>query len=206
MVDRARPVLDAAREQRLPVRVTELNSAVCGGVPGVSNTAAAALWLADALFALADAGARGADVHGFPGAYYAPIDVPRSVAGRPTTVRRPPYDGMLLYARAAPRGSRIAPVRLDGVPDTFRARATVDGRGRARVLLTSFGGTAGSVVRVEPSPAPSGCATVERLSAPRLEMRETTLTRGERICPEGGVYPVRLDRSGAVLLTFATRQ
>jgi hypothetical protein len=172
----------------------------------VSDTAAAALWLADALFALADAGAGGADVHGFPGAYYAPIDVPRSVAGLPETVKRPPYDGMLLFARAAPRGSRIAQVRLDDVPDSLRARATVGPDGRARVLLTSFGDTQGAAVRVEPSPAAQGCATVVRLSAPRLGTRETGLTTGERICLEGDAYRVRLDRAGAVLLTFATRQ
>jgi hypothetical protein len=206
MVDRARPVIDAAGERNVPVRVTELNSAVCGGVPGVSDTAAAALWLADALFALVDGGAAGADVHGFPGAYYAPIDVSRSPSGRVTTVARPPYDGMLLFARAAPGGSRRVPAALDDVPRSLRARATVGGDGRARVLLTSVGDTQGRSVRVVPKPGPRGCATVERLSAPRLEARDTAITSGERICPDGDVYRVRLDRAGAVLLTFATRQ
>ena len=51
------PVVDEARRRGLAVRVSEVNSAVCGGVSGVSDTFASALWLADALFALLAAGA-----------------------------------------------------------------------------------------------------------------------------------------------------
>ena len=200
MVDRAAPMLALGREHDLPVRITELNSAVCGGVPGVSDTFAATLWLAGALFELTEAGAAGADVHGFPGAYYTPIDVR---GGR--TVPRQPYNGMLLFARTARPGSRLVPVKLDGAPESLGAWATVDERGRVRVLLTATE-PLDDPVRVE-VPGAGRCTRPTHLRATSLE--STSLEaygRGEPACQSDGAYQVPLDAPGAVLLQFQARK
>jgi hypothetical protein len=111
------------------VRVDELNSAACGGRPRFSDSRAAALWLADTLFAILRAGAAGADVHTWRGAAYAPFAVEGS-----RIVARPPLAGMLAFARAAPAGSRLVGVRVDGAAGV-RAWATVDRTGAERVAL-----------------------------------------------------------------------
>jgi hypothetical protein len=63
MATALRPVIDAAHDAGLPLRLTELNSVNCGGRPGVSNTFATALWAPDALFALLHAGVDGVNLH-----------------------------------------------------------------------------------------------------------------------------------------------
>jgi len=108
------------------MRVTELNSAVCGGRHGVSDRPAAAVWLADLLFALVNGGAQQADVHTWVHAIYAPF----TPTGRP----RPVFAGMAAFARAAPAGSRLAAVRVTG---GVRAWATRDRAGVVRVLLVA---------------------------------------------------------------------
>ena len=64
---RGRPLATAGRGGRrragLPLRLTEINSVTCGGLAGVSNTFATALWAPDALFELMRAGVSGVNVH-----------------------------------------------------------------------------------------------------------------------------------------------
>ncbi|MEU4117744.1 hypothetical protein AB0F71_25015 [Kitasatospora sp. NPDC028055] len=48
----------------LPLRMSETNSASCGGIPGVSNSDATALWAADYLMLLGEHGFVGANFHG----------------------------------------------------------------------------------------------------------------------------------------------
>jgi hypothetical protein len=126
LASKIRPIAGLARRRGLTMRVTELNSAVCGGRHGVSDRSAAAVWLADLLFALVNRGARQADVHTWVHAIYAPF----TRTGRP----RPVFAGMAAFARAAPAGSRLAAVRVTG---GVRAWATRDRAGVVRVLLVA---------------------------------------------------------------------
>jgi hypothetical protein len=59
-----RSLVDVARQAGVPLRVTETNSVACGGLAGVSNVFASALWSADWLFGLQATGVSGADHHG----------------------------------------------------------------------------------------------------------------------------------------------
>lgn len=122
------PLARIARAARLPMRVTELNSAACGGRAGFSDRFAAALWLTDTLFALLREGSRQTDLHTWQHARYAPFD-----ARGERVVARAPLVGMLAFARAAPAGSRLANVHLAGA--AVRAWATVDAVGTVRVAL-----------------------------------------------------------------------
>jgi hypothetical protein len=57
------PVLRLVHRMGLKFRLTELNSVTCGGLRGVSNTFATALWTPDALFRLLGAGVDGINIH-----------------------------------------------------------------------------------------------------------------------------------------------
>ncbi len=88
------------------VRVDEANSVTGGGVSGVSNTFASALWILDTLFEFARAGVGGVNVHTFPTAQYALFSGPRPGGW----VVYPEYYGMLAFERAAPFGSSLLSV------------------------------------------------------------------------------------------------
>lgn len=124
-----RPIARLARRRGLSLRVSEMNSAVCGGRRGISDRSYASVWLADILFALAGEGVRQADVHTWRHAVYAPFDV------RGNTVRaKPALAGMEAFARAAPAGSRLAATRVHG---GVRAWATRGRDGTVRVALVA---------------------------------------------------------------------
>jgi hypothetical protein len=121
----------AAASAGLPLRMTEANSVYCGGKPGVSDTLAAAVWGADLMFQLAEAGWQGINFHGgSPEMAYSPIVFEadhRSTA-------RPLYQAMLFFAEAA--ASRMLPVRLSPRPG-LRGYALRALDGRTRVAITN---------------------------------------------------------------------
>src|SRR5581483_2762732 len=63
MARTAAPAIAVAHKAGLSLRLTEINSVTCGGVEGVSNTFATALWVPDALFELMRAGVEGVHLH-----------------------------------------------------------------------------------------------------------------------------------------------
>lgn len=193
LVDTLGPYFASARRDRLPVRVSEFNSAVCGGVAGVSDSFAAALWAPDALFALAGRGVRQVDVHTWAGAYYAPLVVGRS-DGRQVARPRPLYYGLMLFALAAPPSSRLVPVRVSN-PGATRAWATVDHRGVVRVLLINRSGSANRQVRVR-LPGAGSVGRLTLLRASGLDARGG-VTLGGRELPASGRLPPSL-RGGRV--------
>jgi hypothetical protein len=113
------PYVATAHRHRLAFRLDELNSASCSGKRGVSNAPASALWMLDTLFNLAQTGVDGVNIHTFPGAVYAPF----SATGRPY----PEYDGMLMFTRAFPPGTRLLPVAISP-PAALSAWAITGGR------------------------------------------------------------------------------
>jgi hypothetical protein len=178
------PYLAAARSRGLPVRVSELNSAVCGGVRGVSDTFTAALWAPDALFALANAGVRQVDMHTWAGAYYAPLVVGRA-AGRDVARPRPLYYGLMLFALAAPAGSRLVPVRLTNAGST-RAWATIDPRGALRLLLINRSTSASREVLVRVA-AVGGSGRLTLLRAPGIDARDGVTLGGRELSDDGAL-------------------
>ena len=84
--------MNAARGAGLPYRMSEGNSCWNGGQPGVSDTLASALWVADVMLDFARMGCAGVNLHGGGNGYYTPI------AGSLATgfVRRPEFFGMEL--------------------------------------------------------------------------------------------------------------
>jgi hypothetical protein len=176
------PLVAIARSHRLPVRVTELNSAACGGRPGLSDSFAAALWLTDTLFALLRDGVDQADVHTWAHARYALFDV----AGTRATAR-PPLTALVAFARAAPPASRlIATVGRPSGP--LRAWATIDARGTVRVALI-----APKAVRLQLATGRRRCALLWVASARGR--------RSARVCPRRGRLAIPLPGSTVAVVT-----
>ena len=144
------------------VRVSELNTAICGGLLGLSDTFASALWGTDVLFGLAQAGVRNADFHTWTGARYAPLDF-----GHGRARVRPLFYAMLLFNRATPDGSRLLPVGPNPPGARVKTWATIDReRTRRIVVINKDARAARTVVLSVPGGAPRG--RVERLRARSL--------------------------------------
>ena len=117
--EEARPLAAVARERSLPIAMAETNSASCGGMPGVSNAFAAALWGLDYAFSLVGDGYVNLDFH-FSyrpggGSSYNPVDTygTQDARGRWTyrNVARPLYYAMYLFAQHA-AGERLLPAGI----------------------------------------------------------------------------------------------
>jgi glycosyl hydrolase family 79 len=147
-------------------RVSEINSANCGGVHGASDALASALWGTDMLFSLADAGVRGVNLHTFTGAFYAPVDFGLH-KGHFAGFVHPLFYGMLLFSRATPEGARLLPVGPNPPTAPLKTWGTVDPAGTRRVVVINK-----SPVRarrlVLKVPGAGSRAKVERLRGPSI--------------------------------------
>jgi hypothetical protein len=203
-------------------RVSETNSANCGGVRGASNSVASALWGVDMLFALANAGVRNVDFHTFNGALYAPVDfgVRR---GHFAAEVHPLFYGMLLFARANPHGARLLPTGPNPQTAKLKTWATIDPVGTRRVVVINKDTrqTDSVVLRV---PGGADRARVERLAGPSVtSTRNVTLgglgygdatfdgkLRGkpliERLGRRFGAFRLSMPPGTAALVTIAAAQ
>jgi hypothetical protein len=166
----------AAHAHGLPLRTDELNSVSCGGARGVSDTLASALWVLDALFNMARTGVDGVNIHTFTKAIYEPFAVAKR-SGRWTAQVRPLYYGLLMFARAAPPGSRLLPVAYRA-PSPVRIWATRTPGGQVRIVLINDSRRASATVAVRP-PAPADGATGLRLRAPHADARSGVTLGGQ---------------------------
>ncbi len=216
------PYVGLAHANGAAFRVDEMGSVTCNGRVGVSNTMASALWAAAALFSVAQDGVDGVNLHTYPGLSNGLFDFTDSARGWTGAVH-PVYYGALLFARAAPAGSRLLHVSLSG-PPTLHGWATT-GPGPARhVLLLNDSLTNSAVVVVR---APHGvlgtrAAQLERLTAPNASATDdialggrtfgAVTTTGQLRPPvsdplraRGGAYRVTLSAASAAVLTFTAR-
>jgi len=189
----ARRVVAAARLAGVAagaVRVDELNSVTCGGLAGVSDTFAAALWSLTTLHALLNAGVAGVNLHTFAGAPYAPFTVRRR--GPAWAVRaRPLYAGMLLFAMGAPAGSRLVGATAGGAAGV-QAWATRDGGGTLRVTLVN---PTAAPRTVTVGPGATRPASVLFLRAPGAASRGGVTLGGQGIGADGRLHGPRRRRT-----------
>ena len=207
----------AAHAHRLPVRVDEFNSVSCSGKRGVSDTFASALWALDASFQMARAGVDGVNIHTFPGGVYQPFTLRHVHEGWIGSVE-PMYYGLMMFAQAAPAGSRL--LTLSGSPGArVRAWATRAPDRTIRVVLINDYLHRPRYVTLRIAHV-SGPAALERLRAPRVGARtgvtlggrsfgpvtKTGLLAGKsqslRVAQVKGKYVVRLPAASATLLTL----
>jgi hypothetical protein len=215
------PSAAVVHAHRLKFRVDELNTVTCGGTLGVSDTFASALWALDTLFAFDRAGVDGVNIHMFPGARYALFSV-ADANGQWNASVNPEYYGLLLFARAAPPGSRILPVATMPA-GSVKVWATIGPDGTIRVVLINQGSSAKPVLLAAP-PGAAGAASAEQLLAPSLTAT-TGVTLGDQsfgsstdtgnlagppsaasIRPVAGNYPITLPPASATMLTWKAMQ
>jgi hypothetical protein len=165
----------AAHARGLPLRVDEINSVSCGADRQVSVTFASSLWAVDAMFELAQVGVDGVNLHTFPGAGYELFKLSMA-AGRWQAAVAPEYYGLLMFAAAAPPGSRL--LRISGLPGAaIKAWATRAPDGTIHVLLINKGPR--SRVFAMRLPHAMSSATLERLQAPALQSANGVTLAGQ---------------------------
>jgi hypothetical protein len=210
------PYVEQAHRVGASFRVDEMNSVTCNGRPGVSDTFASALWAMDALFTIASDGVDGVNIHTYENAANGLFDFNRS-HGQWTGAVHPLYYGLLLFAQAAPPGSRL--LRIDsGNQDGVRVWATLAPDHRIRVLMINdnLARSARAVVR---APVASGPAAIDRLRARSAYAKDGITLGGESfgsgtgtgvlpapqlqsVMPGSGGYAVTLPAASAALLTL----
>ncbi len=225
----AAPFAAAAHAHHLPYAIDEINTISCGDPPGLANSFAMALWALDTLFAHAQAGVDSLNIHTWPGAIYRLFtfcDWPKTpihcrtfkhpLPGWQATVE-PEYYGLLMFSRAAPRGSLL--LKTSSGNPAVRAWATRAPDGTVRIVLINGDPTSSHVisVRVSGPPVP---ATLERLLAPSASATGGVTLAGQSfaaqthsglltgpvtnpvISPTGGAYSVSLPAASAAMLAL----
>jgi hypothetical protein len=216
LADSVAAAVRAAHARGRPLRVDELNSVSCRGTKGVSDTFASALWALDALFNLDRVGVDGVNVHTLVDSNYQPFTFTHD-GGVWRAQVKPLYYGLLMFARAAPPGSRLLPTAggpSSGPVRTWATRAP-DGTVRAVVINDSRART----VAVAP-PSGSTSATLMRLTAPTVRSTSGVTIGGQSFGSStttgslpgagrvtglrrvAGRYVVVLPAASAAMLTF----
>lgn len=204
----------AAHARGVLVRVDELNSVSCRGLGGLSDSFASALWIVDALFHLARAGVDGVNIHTLPHVSYQPFSFDRS-GGRMLAQVKPMYYGLMLFARAAPAGSRLLPT-IRPPDNQLRTWATRASTGAVRLVMINDSPVRSLTVAVR-LPRPAARATVAYLTAPGLTARGGVRLAGQSFTTSATLagnrhvtvlqaiqsrYLVRLAPASAALLTM----
>ena len=211
------PYVMMAHAQNLRFRIDEMNSVACAGIHGVSDTFASALWMLDTLFETANVGVDGVNIHTLAGAQYQPFTFIHAGVNWLAHVN-PEYYGMLMFAQAAPPGSRLLPI--GGVPDgPLKVWATLAPNGTVRVVVINEDPANPQSVLLQP-PRNSSSATVVQLTAPSVDATDgvtlggqsfgeesaTGVLGGEQqtstIGPVLGLYSVTVPAASATMLTL----
>ena len=211
--------LGVASAQHLPLRIDEANSVSCGGVSGVSDTFAGALWAAGYIAQSMAAGAAGINLHGHPNncSGYSPVCAPDATAVKGGRLRAQPDWYALLLTRSL-IGWRPVPTPVSGPSSTTNLVATgfAGPHGSIKLLLCDDDppGTAPLSLHVHVG-AGMGTGTVERLTAPSPQARDGVLLSGHSVSgdgrwhggrprrarPSGGIVYLKMQPSSAALLT-----
>jgi hypothetical protein len=198
-------------------RVSEVNSANCGGIHGASDSLASALWGADMLFSLADVGVGGVNFHTFTGALYAPIEF-GAFKGHFAGFVHPLLYGMLLFDRATPRGARLLPAGPNPATGSLKTWATVDPAGTRRIVVINKnpaktrrvvlkvpgGGASGRVERLTgPSITATGGITLggQSYGVATTDGRLKGKLQLERVKRAGGAFRLDMPPASAALVT-----
>ncbi len=119
----------AAHSAGLPYRMSEGNSCWNGGQPGVSDTLASALWVAEVMLDFASLGCAGVNLHGGGSGFYTPIAGGLAAGFE----RRPEYFGMELIKHFT--GATLVHSALECVNDRVRAYAARNAKSTLVIVI-----------------------------------------------------------------------
>ncbi|HXJ06405.1 MAG TPA: hypothetical protein VNH65_14965 [Candidatus Acidoferrum sp.] len=181
--DETQSLVTAAHKRQLQIALAETNSASCGGMPGVSNAFAAALWGIDSLFSAAEAGFSAVNFH-FSyrpgGSSYNPVDTYERLdnSGRQLyqNIAQPLYYGMYLFARSA-AGEYFLPASTQTESNIRSYATTACSTCAVNIVIINKDASASGRVRVHIANR-AGMATLLLLRAPKLGSFSQEVTYG----------------------------
>jgi hypothetical protein len=146
--------MKVSRNQHVPLRIDEAGSVSCGGVPGISNTFASALWATGYITQVMASGATGINLQGNPGncAGYTPLCAPNPAALARGALRAQPEWYALLLTRSlvgyrplpttvTAEGAPVTPVAAEGTPaGSEGATAPLTPQSGPNLVVASFSG------------------------------------------------------------------
>ncbi|GAA2851622.1 hypothetical protein Acy02nite_35230 [Actinoplanes cyaneus] len=189
--------LAAATANGLPMRVDEANSAYSGGVDGVSNRYASALWVIDYGLSMAQAGLAGVNIHGGLGVCndpiwngkfqrYTPICAPNKAYELAQQYRvMPIYYGIWMARQLGP--GRFLPITID-TDQNLSAYAVKGDDGCTRIALVHKDGTAPVGVTLTVG-GRDRSASVLAMTGTALD-QEAAAVQGATVDAAGRLHPV----------------
>ncbi len=216
-----RRYLFVARETEVPFRLDETNTVSCGGVPGISNTFASALWAVSYLTQAMTMGASGINLQGNPANCegYTPLCAPSAEdLADGTLVAQPEWYALLLVRSLLgerPLHTTISPAHRPNVeastflaPDGALQFVLVDddlpGARSVAIHLHVGSGFHGATILGLTAPSPEALSGVE-LGGQTVAANGswTQPARLPHTANKGGVITVHLEPSSAALVTVA---
>ncbi len=208
---------DVARQHAIPVRVDEMNSVTCGGMPHFSNTFGPALWALNILPLYAEAGAQGVNFQTRPFTAQNLIQTVETHSGWQVQVQ-PEYYGLLAFAQLTPPGSHV--LQVSEMPNGLYAWAVRTPSGQTHVVVTNTtastttvgirGAGARRTATIEAlSAAPSGLNSAGRvtlggqtISPSTGKLTGTPVT--STLLSSKGIYDVKVPAASAEIITFTS--
>jgi len=190
----ARPLAETARAHGLPIAMAETNSASCGGMPGVSNAFASALWGLDFAFSLAQDGFVNVDMHTSyrpgGGSSYNPVDTygRQDSTGRwqYRNVAEPLYYALYLFGRHA-SGAGLLPVSVETAANVRAYAVSRCAACEVKVFVLNKDTSRSGPVRVRLSRG-MGDGSLVLLSAPSLgSLAPDVRFGGQQFDSDGGI-------------------
>lgn len=183
---------ETKRESGLPFRLTETNSCYSGGKQGVSDTFVSALWGAELMYQLAQAGGVGINFHGGGLGWYTPIAGTRDKG----FAARPLYYGMLLFEQAG--AGQLVECRLDYEQDTplLTAYPLRSNEGTIKAAIFNKNPDRSVQLTIDPGVRFQAAAVV-RLTAPALDSTREVTLGGAGVDNHGGWAALHEERLAA---------
>ncbi len=215
------PYVAVAGAHHDPLRVDEMNGISCGGFRGVSDTFTSALWVLDTLFEMARTGVSGVNIHTVPGTIneiIGPGNTGGGQVGAGSMRVHPEYYGMMMFAQAAPAGSRLLKLGT-ATPAGVKVWATRAGDGVIHVVVINKRLARSESLRLRIAGA-HGAAAVEQLRAPSIHSTGGVTIGGQTfgtqtstgvlagpadhhtVTASGGGYPITVPAASATMLTI----
>jgi hypothetical protein len=211
----------AGSDGGIPVRIDEANSVSCGGVAGISDTFASALWATGYITQAMAAGVAGINLQGNPTNCdgYTPLCAPSAATLAQGIMRAQPEWYALLLTRSLvgerPLPTTIAP---EGSPNLVAA-SFMGPAHSVRIVLANEEppGTSPLALRLNVGPG-LGTAHIMRLTAPSPSATGEVLLAGRAVAPNGswspptptesvatsaGIVALQLAPASAALVTIA---
>jgi hypothetical protein len=195
--------LSIAKAHGIPLRIDETNSVSCGGVAGVSNTFASALWATGYITQAMAAGAVGINLQGNPTncTGYTPLCAPNSAALASGGLRAQPEWYALLLTRSLV-GDRPLPTTIDteASPDLVAASFSEPNHSLEVVLADDDApGTSPLALRLNVGGG-MGAASIQRLTAPSQSSTGGVRLAGRAVAADGSWRPGRAESVESVVI------